>query len=109
MNWRDKIKVKGQKTTAPKNLNLIIEKPDRTPHQKWKREIEPAPVVEEKKEQNKVEPTKPVQKEKTDKKNDINNYYFDPNKTYLVVGGKIKEIGNKSKYLLDMLIIKEEN
>lgn len=49
----------------------------------------------------------PFQKEK-DK--DINNgYRFDPNKTYLVVGGKVKQISTKSKYLLDMLIIEEEN
>ena len=41
---------------------------------------------------------------------DINNdYRFDENKTYLVVGGKVKEISSKSKYLLDMLIIEEEN
>jgi len=41
---------------------------------------------------------------------DINNdYRFDKNKTYLVVGGKVKEISSKSKYLLDMLIIEEEN
>jgi hypothetical protein len=46
-------------------------------------------------------------KEKT---KDINNdYRFDKNKTYLVVGGKVKEISSKSKYLLDMLIIEEEN
>jgi hypothetical protein len=32
-------------------------------------------------------------------------YKFDPNKTYLVVNGKVKEISPKSKYLLDMLII----
>ena len=38
-----------------------------------------------------------------------NDYRFDPNKTYLVVGGKVKEISSKSKYLLDMLIIEEEN
>lgn len=46
---------------------------------------------------------------KREKVNDINNEYrFDPQKTYLVVGGKVKEISSKSKYLLDMLIIKEE-
>ena len=38
-----------------------------------------------------------------------NDYKFDKNKTYLVVGGKVKEISPKSKYLLDMLIIEEEN
>ena len=49
----------------------------------------------------------PFRKEKL---KDINNdYRFDKNKTYLVVGGKVKEISSKSKYLLDMLIIKEEN
>lgn len=36
-------------------------------------------------------------------------YAFDVKKTYLVVNGKIKEIGSKSKYLLDMLIIKKED
>lgn len=36
----------------------------------------------------------------------INN--LDPNKTYLVVNGKAKEISPKSKYLLDMLIIEDE-
>ena len=52
---------------------------------------------------------KPVEK-KVDITPEINNNYnFDPNKTYLVVGGKVKEIGSKSKYLLDMLIIKEED
>lgn len=45
-----------------------------------------------------------------EKAKDINNdYRFDKNKTYLVVGGKVKEISSKSKYLLDMLIIEEEN
>lgn len=45
-----------------------------------------------------------------ERKKDINNdYRFDKNKTYLVVGGKVKEISSKSKYLLDMLIIEEEN
>lgn len=49
----------------------------------------------------------PFQKEKN---NDINNdYIFDKNKTYLVVGGKVKEISTKSKYILDMLIIEKEN
>lgn len=38
-----------------------------------------------------------------------NDYRFDEKKTYLVVGGKVKEISSKSKYLLDMLIIEEEN
>lgn len=113
MSWRDKIKVKGQKTTAPRDLNLVVEKPerDRPSRRKWKRSVEreSTPIVEEKIEEKKIEPPKPVQKEETVEKNNINNYNFDPNKTYLVVGGKVKEIGNKSKYLLDMLIIKEEN
>lgn len=63
-------------------------------------------------EQVKSTPTPaPIQKKKiTEKNNDINNdYRFDPNKTYLVVGGKVKQISTKSKYLLDMLIIEEEN
>lgn len=64
-------------------------------------EIKPSPAPLQKKKR-----TKPFRKEK-DK--DINNdYRFDKNKTYLVVGGKVKEISTKSKYLLDMLIIEEE-
>lgn len=34
---------------------------------------------------------------------------LDPNETYLVHKGHIKLISKKSKYLLDMLIIEEEN
>ena len=79
MNWRQKLKT--QKT-----------------QQTTQEVIEEVTVVE-----------KPVEK-KVDITSEINNNYnFDPNKTYLVVGGKVKEIGSKSKYLLDMLIIKEED
>jgi len=53
---------------------------------KKKTEPKPEPTVEEK-----VEP----------------EVVFDPSKTYLVVGGKAKEISSKSKYLLDMLVIEE--
>jgi hypothetical protein len=47
--------------------------------------------------------------EKEDKSDDknLNKYYFDPNKTYLVVNGKPKVISSKSKYMLDMLIIED--
>jgi hypothetical protein len=38
---------------------------------------------------------------------DINKYKFEKNKNYLVVNGKVKEIGAKSQYLLDMLIIED--
>jgi hypothetical protein len=49
-------------------------------------------------------PSPPVEQEiKTE--GSINNFEFDPQKTYLVINGKPKEISNKSKYLLDMLII----
>ena len=52
---------------------------------------------------------KPEQ-EKPKKNANINNTpEFDVNKTYLVVNGKAKEISNKSKYLLDMLIINQED
>jgi len=52
---------------------------------------------------------KPEQ-EKPEKNANINNTTeFDVNKTYLVVNGKAKEISNKSKYLLDMLIINQED
>lgn len=80
MNWRQKLKTqKTQQTTQEV--------------------IEEVTVVE-----------KPVVEKKVDITPEINNNYnFDPNKTYLVVGGKVKEIGSKSKYLLDMLIIKEED
>ena len=55
-----------------------------------------------------VTPIKPVKG--VESQSEINNKYnFDHSKTYLVVGGKIKEISSKSKYLLDMLIIEEEN
>jgi hypothetical protein len=45
----------------------------------------------------------------TKESNNINTYEFDSKKTYLVVNGKAKEISSKSKYLLDMLIIEQEN
>jgi len=65
-------------------------------------EVKPSPAPS--KQREKVNPFR----KKKDK--DINNdYKFDKNKTYLVVGGKVKEISPKSKYLLDMLIIEEEN
>jgi len=40
---------------------------------------------------------------------EINKYSFDKEKTYLVINGKVKEISSKSKYILDMLIIREED
>lgn len=54
-----------------------------------------------------VETPAPVEKPKIS--NDINTREFDSKKTYLVVNGKPKEISKKSKYLLDMLIIEEDN
>lgn len=67
-----------------------------------KQEVKPTPAPSKHK-----KTTNPFRKER---KKDINNdYQFDKNKTYLVVGGKVKEISPKSKYLLDMLIIEEEN
>lgn len=84
MNWRQKIKTKNAKTVA-------------------KHPAVQEPAVEK-------ATAEPVVEEKVSIEQQINNNYnFDPNKTYLVVGGKVKEIGSKSKYLLDMLIIKEEN
>lgn len=41
--------------------------------------------------------------------NTDNEYNFDKNKSYLVINGKAREIGRKSKYLLDMLIIDKED
>ena len=67
-----------------------------------KQEVKPTPAKANK-------PKKIETSHKPEKVNHINNgYRFDPQKTYLVVGGKVKEISSKSKYLLDMLIIKEE-
>ena len=40
---------------------------------------------------------------------EINKYNFEKEKTYLVINGKVKEISSKSKYILDMLIIREED
>lgn len=57
----------------------------------------------------KAEESKPVEKPVQEKINNKQQFYFDPNKTYLVVNGKPKEVSNKSKYMLDMLIIEEEN
>jgi len=64
----------------------------------------------------KTEESQPVVKEKKETPNPFQEainkkqqFYFDPNKTYLVVNGKPKEVSNKSKYMLDMLIIEEEN
>jgi hypothetical protein len=51
---------------------------------------------------------KKQEQEKTSELVSINTYKFDPTKTYLVVNGKVKEIGTKSKYILDMLIIEED-
>ena len=67
---------------------------------KAKKEVEIPPVEsivpEKKKSESKIS-------------NDINTTVFDSKKTYLVVNGKAKEISQKSKYLLDMLIIEEDN
>ena len=85
MNWRNKLKTKASRT---------VETPPEEP-----------PEIK------KVEkPAKKVEEVKPDPEPNINKEYdFDPAKTYLVVGGKVKQISSKSKYLLDMLIIKEEN
>lgn len=59
----------------------------------------------------KAEPQKnDIKKKEPETPKDINKkeYNFDPNKTYLVCAGKVKEVSLKSKYLLDMLIIEEE-
>jgi len=86
-NWRNSIVEKGSK----------VEQGKVTPEVKVANE--PAPVEEPIK-----QPTQDIQEQEV-----INNSnVFDPKKTYLVVGGKIKEISSKSKYLLDMLIIEEE-
>lgn len=84
MSWRDKIQTKTGKSVS-KNQNLAALPVE---------EIDPV----EKKPEKKIQPEEVIN----------NNNRFDPNKTYLVVGGKIKEISSKSKYLLDMLIIEEE-
>ena len=82
-------------------MPLIIKGQQHT--RKKKQEVKPTPAPSQK--PKKVNPFR-----EQEKANDINNEYrFDPQKTYLVVGGKVKEISTKSKYLLDMLIIKEEN
>jgi len=83
--------------------NNIVEKGSKVEQGKVTPEVkvvnEPAPVEEPIK-----QPTQDIQEQEV-----INNSnVFDPKKTYLVVGGKIKEISSKSKYLLDMLIIEEE-
>jgi len=38
----------------------------------------------------------------------VDKYNFDPNKVYVVVHGKPKEIRKSSQYLLDMLVIDED-
>lgn len=81
--------------------------------------VEPAPPKAEVKhnslrdlrKKQKAEPQKnDIKKKEPETPKDINKkeYNFDPNKTYLVCAGKVKEISSKSKYLLDMLIIEEE-
>lgn len=90
-NWRNNIVERGSK----------VEQGKVTPEVKVVNE--PAPVEEPIKQPIK-QPTQDIQEQEV-----INNSnVFDPKKTYLVVGGKIKEISSKSKYLLDMLIIEEE-
>lgn len=86
-NWRKNIVEKGSKVEQGK-VSPEVEVVNK-----------PAPAEETIK-----QPTQDVQEQEV-----INNSnVFDPKKTYLVVGGKIKEISSKSKYLLDMLIIEEE-
>jgi hypothetical protein len=94
MSWRDKIQTKTGKSVS-KNQNLALEKvaPVKKKPRKSLKEIIQVESPEEK-----IQPEEVIN----------NNNRFDPNKTYLVVGGKIKEISSKSKYLLDMLIIEEE-
>lgn len=106
MNWRTKIITRGES----KVQETVPDSP--APPKNWREKVivkkkpkvaepvvleEPEPVVEEKVQEE------PVQE------NINKGYDFDPAKTYLVVGGKVKQISSKSKYLLDMLIIKEEN
>ena len=78
------------------------------------RTVKRRPVVVEKVEKKTVKKKAPSwrksEQEKPEKIANINNTTeFDVNKTYLVVNGKAKEISNKSKYLLDMLIINQED
>ena len=94
--WRNKVVENKSRTTegnsVPAETQPVVEQiqqPEPAP--------QPAPVP-------KPKPVKEVQKEEVIN----NNNNFDPKKTYLVVGGKIKEISSKSKYLLDMLIIEED-
>jgi hypothetical protein len=89
MGWRDQIVEKGRETVSNNRVDLGIN---------TKKPNKPAPEPQ---------PEKPVEAKTQPEIN--NKYNFDRNKTYLVVGGKIKEISSKSKYLLDMLIIEEEN
>lgn len=69
--------------------------------------VEPAPPKAEVK-HNSLKDLRKKQKPETPKDINKKEYNFDPNKTYLVYAGKVKEISSKSKYLLDMLIIEEE-
>lgn len=69
--------------------------------------VEPAPPKTEVK-HNSLKDLRKKQKPETIKDINKKEYNFDPNKTYLVCAGKVKEISSKSKYLLDMLIIEEE-
>ena len=80
----------------------FIVKGQQSTKRKGKQEVKPTPARSNK--QKEILPS-----HKPEKVNYINNdYRFDPQKTYLVVGGKVKEISSKSKYILDMLIIEEE-
>ena len=72
--------------------------------------VEPAPPKPPKAEvkHNSLKDLRKKQKPETPKDINKKEYNFDPNKTYLVCAGKVKEVSLKSKYLLDMLIIEEE-
>ena len=106
MGWRDRVEEKNKNKVANKKVDVgaSASTPPPTPKKKttsWKERVA-------KKQKSPVTPIKPVKE--VEPQPEINNKYnFDHSKTYLVVSGKIKEISSKSKYLLDMLIIEEEN
>ena len=104
-SWKDR--PRADKTSRPKKKSVPAKKVAEVPRKgsSWRNKKS---VVETKKATEVVE-TKKIT-EVVAEETDINKEYdFDKNKTYLVVNGKAKEISKKSRYLLDMLIINQED
>lgn len=80
---------------------------ERTDIGEWPRADRPRPVIEVVNEV--VKEIRTGSEELINKEYSVDLSRLNPNETYLVHKGQIKLISKKSKYLLDMLIIEEEN